>query len=74
MARMRNPVVKSRHQQIIEARLGEPIDEVLRRLYVTEGLSQAEIGLRLGVSRNAVVRWMAQFGIESRFTPTQAVA
>lgn len=71
---MRKPLVKSRHQQIVEARLGEPIDEVLRRLYVTEGLSQAEIGLRLGVSRNAVVRWMAQCEIETRFGPSEAVA
>jgi DNA-directed RNA polymerase specialized sigma subunit len=71
---MHHITVKSRHQQIVEARFGEPIDELLTRLYVDEGRSQAEIAEALGVSRNAVVRWMAQLGIESRFGPKPAEA
>jgi DNA-directed RNA polymerase specialized sigma subunit len=74
MPRMREIHVKSRHQQIVEARFGEPIDALLTRLYVVEGRSQAEIAETLGVSRQAVVRWMTQLGIESRFAPKPAVA
>lgn len=71
---MRKPVVKSRHQQLVEAQLGEPIEVALHREYVVEERSQAEIAERWGVSRQAVVRWMQQCDIESRFAPEAATA
>lgn len=36
------------------------------RLYVDEGLTQAQVAERLGVSRDAVVRWMSAEGIPTR--------
>lgn len=71
---MRNPIVKSRHQQLVEARLGEDIFVALHREYVVDGRSQAEIAARWGVSRQAVVNWMKQGGIESRFSPREPEA
>lgn len=72
LAQMRKPIVKSRHQQLVEAQLGEPIEVALHREYVVEGRSQAEIAERWGVSRNAVNRWMQQADIESRLAPKVA--
>jgi DNA-binding transcriptional regulator LsrR (DeoR family) len=69
---MRKPVVKSRHQQLVEAQLGEAIEVALHREYVVEGRSQAEIAERWGVSRQAVVRWMQQADIASRQAPLVA--
>lgn len=57
---------KSRAEQLVEARHGEPVDAVLRRLYVDESLSQEQVARRLGVGRQAVIRWMAEYGIPTR--------
>jgi len=38
----------------------------LRRLYHGEGLSQSEIGNRLGCSKTTVLRWMDKHGVEAR--------
>jgi len=53
--------------QLIEAEHGQPIDELLRSLYVDEGLDIEEVGARLGgLSKGTVSRWMARFGIQAR--------
>jgi transcriptional regulator with XRE-family HTH domain len=46
--------------------------ERLRELYHEEGLSQAEIGDRLGVSQNAVQLWMIDHDIDTRATAAPA--
>ena len=62
-----NPLpFKSRREQQLEREHGMSVDALLRRLYVDEGLSQQQIARRLGVSRGAVVAWMARWGIPTR--------
>ena len=57
---------RTREMQRIEAREGRPLDELLRDLYVNEGLMLAEIGARWGVGESAVSKWLAWAGIEAR--------
>lgn len=52
--------------QIVEARIGRPVDEYLRDAYVTRELHQAEIAAELGVDPATVSRWMARYGISTR--------
>lgn len=58
--------IKSRTEQLAEARHGASMDTLLRRLYVVEGLSQDKVAEVLGVNRKHVIRWMAEFGIPTR--------
>lgn len=60
------PVLRSRQEQLIEHRFAEPMDALLRRLYVDEGLTQAEIAARLNAGHRSVVRWMVKYGIPTR--------
>lgn len=60
------PVLRSRQEQLIEHRFAEPMDVLLRRLYVDEGLTQQQIAERLETSNRTVVRWMAKYGIPTR--------
>jgi hypothetical protein len=57
---------RSREMQRIEAREGRPIDEILRDLYVEQGLLLAQVGEKLGVTESTASRWLAYFGIETR--------
>ncbi len=52
--------------QLVEHAHGEPIEQLLDRLYTAEGLTQAVIAERLGVGLRTVVRWMAEAGIPTR--------
>lgn len=63
----RNSVLKSRGMQLVERRLGRPMEDVLRELYVDQGLTVKQVGKTLGVSGPTVSRWMADLGIEARF-------
>jgi hypothetical protein len=58
--------LKSRAEQLVEARHGATVDALLRRLYVDEGMTQDEVASTLGVSRGAVISWMADYGIPTR--------
>lgn len=59
--------VKSRQEQLVSARNGgRDVPELIRELYEVDGLSQEEVAVRLGVHRVTVVRWMAEFGIQTR--------
>lgn len=53
--------------QLLEHRLGRPLDEVLRELYVDQGMTTKQVGAALGVSNASVSRWMAILGIEARY-------
>lgn len=64
---METPIrTKTREQQIVEARHGAPVEVLLRRLYVAEGLTQQQVADTLGVSVRSVIRWMIDLGIPSR--------
>ena len=57
---------KSRSEQLVEARHGASVTDLLTRLYVEQGMSQAEVAVALGVSRDAVHDWMKRCGIPTR--------
>jgi hypothetical protein len=57
--------IKSRTEQVVQARIGENVPDAIRRLY-SEGLSQEDIAERLGVHRTSVVNWMREWGIPTR--------
>lgn len=52
--------------QEMEHRLGRELDEVLRELYHQEGLTQRQVGERLGIDSSTVARWMRERGIRAR--------
>ena len=52
--------------QSIEAERGKPMDEILRDLYVTRGLTVEGVGADLGITKGAASRWLERFGIEIR--------
>ena len=54
---------KTRHQQVVEQRMGQPLDAALYRLYVTENRDQAEIAELLGIEQSTVSRWLKDLGI-----------
>jgi DNA-binding XRE family transcriptional regulator len=61
-----NPPLKSRREQLVEHQHGAPVEVLLRRLYVAEGLSQDAVAAALGVSRDAVIGWMKKYRIPTR--------
>lgn len=60
------PILRSREEQLVEHRLGEAIDVLLRRLYADEGMTQEQIAETLQVHLRTVVRWMAKYRIPTR--------
>jgi len=63
--------------QVLEARLGRPMDQILRDLYVNQRMTLEEVGLELGITKGAVSRWLEKFGIPARRSGpprTEAVA
>lgn len=59
--------------QLMEQRLGEPLEVYLQRRYHTEGLTLRQIADELGLSVGTVSRWLPQLGIEARFPGQRAV-
>lgn len=60
------PILRSRQEQLIEHRFGNPMDVLLRQMYEAEGLTQAQIAERLDASHRSVTRWMVKYGIRTR--------
>lgn len=59
--------LKTKPMRVIEARMGRPLEELFRELYVERGLTQAEVAAHLGIEASTVSRWMTALGIEARF-------
>jgi transcriptional regulator with XRE-family HTH domain len=59
-------IVKSYVEQRLEHQHGVTVETLLRRLYVTEGMSQEQVAQTLGVSRMSVYLWMRKYGIPTR--------
>lgn len=59
--------------QRLEARLGRPMDEILRELYVDRGLTLEQVGAELGITKGAASRWLERFGIDARRTGPAAL-
>lgn len=64
---------KSYAQEAVHQRIGRPLDEALRELYVERRHSQQEIADALGVSRSLVREWLADFGINRDDRPAVAL-
>lgn len=52
--------------QRLEARLGKPMGEILRELYVDRELTLEQVGKELGITKGAASRWLDRFGIDAR--------
>lgn len=63
MHEMRNTPNPTHAQELVTLRTGRPVDELLRDLYVTRRLSQADIATELGLSRMTVAMWLREYGI-----------
>lgn len=57
---------KSYAEQAVEHRHGATVAELIDRYYVREGRSQQQVADLMGVSRDTVIRWMADRGIPTR--------
>lgn len=55
----------------IADRLGKPVDEALRDLYIERGWSLPEIGAEWGVGVPTLSRWMKELGIPTRIFGTR---
>ncbi len=60
--------------QILESRLGRPLDEYLRERYERDGWTTSAIARELGIESSTVSRWMAHLGIEARLFGPRKVA
>jgi DNA-binding transcriptional regulator LsrR (DeoR family) len=58
--------------QIVEHRFDDTVEQLLHRLYVVEGKTQAQVAEELGVTRRTVIAWMQTFGIETRWLGPRA--
>lgn len=52
--------------QRIEAARGQSMEEILRSLYLDQGLTVEEVGRNLGITKGAASRWLDRFAIERR--------
>ena len=57
---------KTYYMKLVEARTGEPIEQLLRRLYVDEDKTLEQVSAELGVPLSTVARWIRRFGIPRR--------
>lgn len=57
---------KNKRMREIETKLGEDIEEVLRRMFVDENKSRKQIADELHISSLTVLRWCDLAGIRSR--------
>lgn len=61
--------IKSRTQQIIEHKTGEPLVVTLRRLYIDKRMTQGQMALALDVSRQTVNSWLNAYGLVGLVQP-----
>jgi predicted transcriptional regulator len=66
---LRNAPNRTHAQALVSLRTGKPVEEVLRDLYLGQGLSQAAIAAELGITRITVAMWLREFGIERPAIP-----
>jgi hypothetical protein len=62
----RRPARKTKTMLRIEREFGEPLEVVLRRLYVEEGLTLDEIAKTFHVTQSTVWHWCVRFNIPRR--------
>ena len=57
---------KTKSMQLVETKFGEDVEEILRRMFVDEHLSQIEIANQLNISYATVYKWLRLAGVRSR--------
>lgn len=62
----RPTLIRTRDMQLVEQRLGRPIELVLRDLYVTRALPLDDVARELDFGKSTVVRWLEACGIPRR--------
>lgn len=60
---MRNTPNLTHAQELVTLRTGRQVPDLLRELYVERRLSQADVAVELGVSRNTVAMWLREHQI-----------
>lgn len=63
MQDMSNTPNRTHAQQLVTLRTGREIPDLLRDLYLSQGLSQEAIAREVGVTRNTVAMWLREYGI-----------
>lgn len=66
-------MIKTAAMQRVEEARGQQIDSLLRDLYITKGMTLAEIGNDLGITAPAVYRWLRRCGIR-RIPPDETAS
>lgn len=59
-------IFKTLQMQRVEAEYGEPIEDLLRRLYIDEGRTLRDIAVYLGLSFSTVSDYLQRCGIPTR--------
>lgn len=59
-------LILTKQQQLLQARLGEPLVEFLQRRYLEDGRTLSQVAEEIGVGSGTVSRWLWQLGIEAR--------
>lgn len=54
---------KSHAKALVRRVTGREVPDILRELYVDKRQTQEEVALSLGVSRDTVIRWLAEYDI-----------
>lgn len=52
--------------QLLEAKHGKSMDQLLRDLYVTQGMRIEDVATELGQTKGTISRWLERFGIPAR--------
>lgn len=64
---MREQVLtKTRHMQLLEAKLGRSLAEVLEELYLDREWTLAQVAAEYGVSEGTISDWLRRVGIDAR--------
>lgn len=64
---MDTPIYKTRPMTQVERRIGRPLEDAIRELYIDRGMTQAQVAHEIGVEASTISRWMKDLGIEARF-------
>lgn len=56
-------------QKLIERIYGQPIKEIIRKMYVEDGMTLEAIGEELGVATSTVYRWVTEFSLHQKRPP-----
>ena len=66
---LRKTPTQTHAQELVTLRTGKTPGELLRELYVEQGLSQVAIAEQLGLSRQTVAMWLREFGLDRADSP-----